>query len=72
MPLWDSLEVKDLLGLASLHCECRECGHITAMDYCENCDQYYWIHLPGCTMYEPLHFGHRLTLVPYIAIAGEL
>ena len=45
---------------------CGTCGHHTAMDYCRNCDEYYWIHSSRCVLYEEKHFGHRLVLVPFV------
>jgi hypothetical protein len=38
------------------------------MDYCRTCDEFYWIHQPGCAMYEPKHEGHRLTIVPFVEV----
>jgi hypothetical protein len=66
MPLLDDVQVQELLELAALHRNCRECGHHTAQDYCRSCDEFYWIHAPGCAMHEDRHHGHRLTIVPFV------
>jgi recombinational DNA repair protein RecR len=66
MPLLSIEHVEDLLKVARQHRACGECGHRTAMDYCRTCDEFYWIHQPGCAMYEPKHHGHRLYLAPFV------
>jgi hypothetical protein len=66
MPLLDAYRVHELLVLAQAHRRCNDYGHKTAMDCCRSCDEYYWIHLPGCAMYEDKHFGHRLYLMPFV------
>jgi hypothetical protein len=66
MPLLDIAHQRELLDLAAVCSTCRECGQQTAQDYCRTCDEFYWIHRPGCAMYEPAHFGHRLTIVPFV------
>jgi hypothetical protein len=68
MPLLDDTGVENLLALAMIHRRCDECGQPTAMDYCRSCDDFYWIHAPGCRMYEDKHFGHRLTIVPFVEL----
>lgn len=65
MPLLTDEMNAELLQLAYLHRECGECGHHTAKDYCRSCDEFYWIHRPGCAMYEN-HDGHRRVLVPFV------
>jgi hypothetical protein len=45
--------------------DCAECHARVARDYCRSCDEFYWIHAPGCSMYDD-HFGHRLTIVPFV------
>jgi hypothetical protein len=66
MPLLDDAQVEELLELAALHRCCRECGRQTAQDYCRSCDEFYWLHEPGCAMHEDKHHGHRLTIVPFV------
>ncbi|HEY1897022.1 MAG TPA: hypothetical protein VGG62_12145 [Terracidiphilus sp.] len=66
MPVLDVDHVQKMLTLVYLHRPCGECGQHTAMDYCRTCDQFYWLHAPGCMMYTEKHFGHRLTLVPFV------
>jgi hypothetical protein len=51
-----------------MHGRCRECGHSAAQDYCRTCDEFYWIHQPGCAMYTAKHFGHRLQIVPHVEV----
>src|SRR5579862_2029356 len=72
MPLLDHQHIEELLLLAKMHRPCGECGQHAAQDYCRSCDEFYWIHAPGCTRYEP-NFGHRLTLVPFVELrdAGQ-
>jgi hypothetical protein len=67
MPLLDRTEVRRLLDLAQIHGTCNECGLRTAMDYCRSCDEFYWLHAPGCRMFED-HYGHRLYLVPFVEV----
>jgi hypothetical protein len=59
-------EVEHLLALATVHGTCHECGRRTPHDYCRSCDEFYWLHAPGCQMYEDKHHGHRLTIVPFV------
>jgi hypothetical protein len=66
LPLLPIEHAIDLLKTARIHGVCRECGHHTALDYCRSCDDFYWIHQPGCLMFEPKHDGHRLTIVPFV------
>jgi hypothetical protein len=66
MPILDEAHVKQLLALAGIHGVCNECGQKTAMDYCRTCDEFYWLHRRGCMMYCAKHFGHRLTIVPFV------
>jgi hypothetical protein len=66
MPFLDDVQVQELLALAYLHRACNGCGQVTAMDYCRSCDEFYWIHQPGCLMFDPKHYGHRLTIVPFV------
>jgi hypothetical protein len=77
MPFLSDAQVKELLALAAgsapellaiaaIHGVCNECGRRTAQDYCRTCDEFYWLHAPGCLMYEDKHFGHRLTIVPFV------
>jgi hypothetical protein len=66
MPLLDDRHVEKLIVLARLHRPCGECGQPTGMDYCRSCDEFYWLHAPGCRMYEVKHHGHRLTIVPFV------
>jgi recombinational DNA repair protein RecR len=66
MPLLSSEQIHDLLTLAHMHRACGDCGQHTAMDYCRTCDEFYWVHRPGCVLYEQIHHGHRLTLVPFV------
>jgi hypothetical protein len=65
MPLLDDAKVENLLAMASIHRPCNECGQHAAMDYCRSCDEFYWIHAPGCVLHAD-HYGHRLTIVPFV------
>jgi len=65
MPFLLGEQVEELLVAARYHGACRECGQQTAMDYCRSCDEFYWIHQPGCLMHTSKHGGHRLTIVPF-------
>ena len=67
MPFLDDTQVRDLLSLAVIHRPCEECGQHAAYDYCRSCDTFYWIHQPGCRMFEA-HYGHRLTIVPFVEV----
>jgi hypothetical protein len=66
MPFADAAHVAELLEIATMHGPCCACGQYTAMDYCRSCDEFYWIHQPGCRLYEAKHFSHRLTIVPFV------
>jgi hypothetical protein len=66
MPLLDNSQIDELVALAHLHGYCGECGHHTAQDYCRTCDEFYWIHAPGCLLFTSQHYGHRLQLVPFV------
>jgi len=68
MPFLDDAHVAELLKLATLHRACGECGQFAAYDYCRSCDEFYWVHQPGCRMHEPKHSGHRLTIVPFVEV----
>jgi len=65
MPFLEDTEVQHLLGQAASMWICNECGRRTAKDYCRSCDRVYWLHQPGCRMYD-CHDGHRLTIVPFV------
>jgi hypothetical protein len=65
MPVLDDLSAAHLISLAHLHRACGDCGRHTALDYCRSCDEFYWLHEPGCAMHEN-HEGHRLTIVPFV------
>lgn len=65
MPLLSHEHIEELLKLAVIHGTCNECGQRTAYDYCRSCDEFYWVHAPGCRMHED-HNGHRLTIVPFV------
>jgi hypothetical protein len=69
MPLLGPENIQELLALAALRIQCEDCGHQMACDYCRSCDEFYWLHRPDCAMYEIKHFGHRLTIVPYVEAA---
>jgi len=71
MPLLDDTGVENLLALATTHRHCNECGQRTAMDYCRSCDEFYWLHARGCAMFEDKHYGHRLTIVPFVEDRGR-
>lgn len=66
MPLLSIEHVEDLLRNARRYHQCVVCDHHIAMDYCRTCDEFYWIHQPGCAMFEDRHYGHRLTIVPFV------
>jgi hypothetical protein len=67
MPVLDDESQRMLLidaGFARIECGC---GRIPARDYCRSCDEFYWIHAPGCKRGEKgKHDGHRLTIVPFV------
>ena len=71
MQLLNHDHVVELLARAQLHRICRECGQLTALDYCCTCDEFYAIHRPSCMMYTD-HDGHRLTIVPFVEIQARL
>jgi hypothetical protein len=71
MPLLSDPEVKTLLELAAIPSPVQwlyscKCVGRTARDYCRTCDEFYWVHAPGCPMHEDKHHGHRLTIVPFV------
>lgn len=66
MPLLDETHVQGLLWQARLHHHCDYCGHFAAFDYCRTCDEFYWLHEPGCLLGSSEHHGHRLTIVPFV------
>ena len=66
MPLLDHQHVQELLLLAEVHGVCNECFQRTTQDYCRTCDEFYWLHRKGCMMFEDKHYGHRLTIVPFV------
>jgi len=70
VPFLEAQHVQELLALARLHRACGRCGQVAAYDYCRSCDEFYWIHQPGCHMYEEKHGGHRLTIVPFVEVRG--
>jgi hypothetical protein len=72
MPLLDDQHIDELLKLAVIHGICGECRKQTAYDYCRSCDEFYWIHAPGCRMHETKHYGHRLTIVPFVEDDGRI
>ena len=65
MPLLSETHARELLAIAYIHRPCNECGRHAAQDYCRTCDEFYWLHAPGCVMYDD-HNGHRLTIVPFV------
>jgi len=69
MPLLNAEQIAELLMIAEHSRNCMECGHRTAQDYCRSCDEFYWLHKPGCGMFEN-HCGHRLTIVPFVEVRG--
>jgi hypothetical protein len=68
MPALDDEAVRDLLARppwAHVTCGCA----VLKRDYCRSCDEFYWLHLPGCparATNDKNHDGHRLTIVPYV------
>lgn len=68
MPILDEAHVRQLLDMAEVHGVCNECFRRTAMDYCRTCDEFYWLHAPGCLMFTNKHYGHRLTIVPFVEV----
>lgn len=68
MPLLSDRMKEHLLAVTRIHRRCGDCGHHPAYDYCRTCDEFYWVHQPGCPMYEDKHHGHRLSLVPFVEV----
>ena len=68
MPFLDDREVERLIRVAVIHRNCGECGWFAVYDYCRSCDEFYWIHAPGCRMHEDKHYGHRLTIIPFVEV----
>jgi hypothetical protein len=68
MPLLDTEIIGGLLAIARGQRAPCACGGAFTYDYCRSCDEYYWLHSPGCTLYEPKHHGHRLTIVPFVEV----
>jgi hypothetical protein len=66
MPVLDDAGIAELLALAHTRRRCVRCGHHPAMDYCRTCDEYFWIHAPGCFLYAPEHHGHPSYLIPFV------
>ena len=69
MPLLSFDYVQELLDLAQVHRRCGECGWHAAYDYCRTCDEFFWHHAPGCTMFaweRNGHYGHRTHLTPFV------
>lgn len=68
MPALDEEGVQRLLGRPTYNCICG----VAKLDYCRTCDQFYWVHRPGCnsrlglSVIDKPHDGHRLTLVPFV------
>lgn len=70
MPALDERGVQELLTMAHGFsdngwrmpgCDCH-----VAKDYCRSCDEFYWVHIPGCMLEEEKHHSHRLTIVPFV------
>ncbi|HXA24435.1 MAG TPA: hypothetical protein VNW90_19280 [Acetobacteraceae bacterium] len=70
MPFLEDRQVAELLSMACSFsgfgwhmpgCDCH-----VAKDYCRSCDEFYWLHLPGCSYETDKHHGHRLTIVPFV------
>lgn len=66
MPLLSDEQAAELRAFAISYAKCPLCGHLTAIDYCRSCDEFYAIHAPGCPTYHHKHSGHRLTIVPFV------
>lgn len=70
MPFLDEFQVGELLSLAcgfsSYGWRMPECDCQVAKDYCRSCDEFYWVHVPGCRYESGRHYGHRLTIVPFV------
>jgi hypothetical protein len=70
MPFLDQTQVAELLTLArgflDFGWHMPGCDCYVAKDYCRSCDEFYWVHIPGCMFEEGRHHGHRLTIVPFV------
>jgi hypothetical protein len=70
MPLLDPKHVAEMLANArntKYSRVCMNCHRYVVKDYCRSCDEFYFTHAPGCTLYHD-HTGHRLTLVPFVEV----
>lgn len=47
---------------------CPWCRAYIAADYCRTCDQFYAMHRPECPRLEDVHYGHRLTIIPFVEV----
>jgi hypothetical protein len=68
MPFLDDRQARELLANAWRWRPVCCAGGTTAKDYCRSCDEFYWLHSPGCPHYESKHHGHRLTIVPFVEV----
>lgn len=68
MPLLSNEQAAELRAFAISYAKCPLCGHLTAIDYCRSCDEFYAIHAPDCPSYRHKHSGHRLTIVPFVEV----
>lgn len=66
MPLLDENEARYLLGYAAAGVAQSCCEQTLAKDYCRTCDEFYFLHAPGCPRREDKHHGHRLTIIPFV------
>jgi hypothetical protein len=69
LPL-DQDQIADVLTEAQLEwplLPCRKCG-FTPCDYCQNCDEFYFIHTRACHLHAAKHYGHRCVLVPFVEL----
>ena len=66
----DHDQVADLVTEAQLEwplLPCGKCG-FTPCDYCQNCDEFYFIHTRACHLHVAKHYGHRCVLIPFVEL----
>ena len=66
----DHDQIADLVMEAQLEwplLPCPKCG-FTPCDYCQNCDEFYFIHTRACHLHVAKHYGHRCVLVPFVEL----
>lgn len=52
----------------TLPCHCGP----APIDYCRTCEEFYFVHAPGCRLCVAKHDGHACVLIPYVAKPWKL